>query len=191
LTGLLGVPTRGPIPLVPYDPAWPVRYEHHRQRISNALGSHLLQIHHIGSTSVPGLSAKPIVDILAVVPDPSVESAFVPALTSLGFHLRVREPSFDEHRMLRTEGKDVHLHVFPPNSAEIRRYLNFRDRLRVNAEDRNRYEGVKQRLAHRDWSDWNDYAEAKSQVIEEIICSGGSIDSAGIRRGAAQDLIVV
>jgi GrpB-like predicted nucleotidyltransferase (UPF0157 family) len=154
---------------VPYDPAWPARYAHHAAIICAALGQALLRIEHIGSTSVPGLAAKPIIDILAVVPQSADESSYLPALEAVGYQLRVREPSFFEHRMLRTPERDVHIHFFSPDSPEIDRYLVFRDRLRANAEDRARYEAVKRRLAARSWNHMNEYAQAKTDVIESIL----------------------
>ena len=168
-TGLLGSPDQGPVLLVAYDQTWANRFEHHREVIERELGELLLQIHHIGSTAVPGLSAKPIVDILAVVADSANESSYVPLLEAAGYRLRVREPNFEEHRMFQSLAKDVHLHVFSSGSAEIARYLVFRDRLRTSSTDRRRYERVKQELASRDWQDRNDYAAAKSEIVEGII----------------------
>ncbi|MFL5537455.1 MAG: GrpB family protein [Longimicrobiaceae bacterium] len=157
------------IVIAEYDPAWPARYEAHARVIRDALGGTLLRIEHVGSTSVPGLAAKPIIDILAVVPDSADESAYVPQLGAAGYSLRVREPDFFEHRMLRTAARDVHLHVYSPGAPEIGRMTAFRDRLRRNAEDRARYEAVKRRLAAQRWPDMNAYADAKTEVVESII----------------------
>ena len=157
-----------------YDPAWPLQYEIHARAIRRALGSALLRIEHIGSTSVPGLAAKPIIDILAVVPDSADESSYVPQLGAFGYLLRVREPDFFEHRMLRTAGRDVHIHVFSPETPEIGRNITFRDRLRRSAEDRARYEAVKRQLARRKWPDMNAYAEAKTGIIESILAAAGA-----------------
>lgn len=155
-----------------YDPAWPERYETLARAIRDVLGGTLLRIEHVGSTSVPGLAAKPIIDILAVVADSADEASYVPPLTAIGYELRVREPDFHEHRMLRTPARDVHLHVYSPGAAaEIDRLLAFRDRLRSNAEDRARYEAVKRRLASQRWPDMNAYADAKTEVVERIIAA--------------------
>jgi GrpB-like predicted nucleotidyltransferase (UPF0157 family) len=160
-----------------YDPAWPERFRREAAKIRAALGEAALAIEHIGSTSVPGLSAKPIVDILLVVEDSSNETSYVPALEGAGYVLRVRERDFHEHRMLRTAAKDVHVHVFSPGSPEIERYLLLRDRLRRDAEDRALYARTKRDLATRDWPSMQHYAEAKTEVIEGIIARAAAARS--------------
>ena len=152
-----------------YDPAWPERFRREAAKIRAALGEAALAIEHIGSTAVPGLSAKPIVDVLLVVEDSSDEASYVPALEGAGYVLRVREREFHEHRMLRTAARDVHVHVFSPGSPEIDRYLLLRDHLRRNEEDRELYARTKRELASRDWPSMQHYAEAKTEVIEGII----------------------
>ena len=152
-----------------YDPAWPERFRREAEKIRAALGEAALTIEHIGSTAVPGLSAKPIVDVLLVVEDSSNETSYVPALEGAGYVLRVRERDFHEHRMLRTAARDVHLHVYSPSSPEIDRYLLLRDHLRRNEEDRELYARTKRALATRDWPSMQHYAEAKTEVIEGII----------------------
>jgi GrpB-like predicted nucleotidyltransferase (UPF0157 family) len=114
------------IVIAAYDPAWQERFRREEARIRAALGAAALSVEHIGSTSVPGLAAKPIVDILLVVEDSADEASYVPALEGAGYVLRVREPDFYEHRMFRTPAKDVHLHVFSAGSPEIERYLLLR-----------------------------------------------------------------
>jgi GrpB-like predicted nucleotidyltransferase (UPF0157 family) len=170
-TGLIGGIEKCEIKLFEYDPDWPNQFAKHAQMISDALGSVLLRIEHIGSTSVPGLAAKPVIDILAVVPDSANESAYLPPLEAAGYVLRVREPDWNEHRMFRTPEKDVHIHVHSDGCPEIQRNLVFRDRLRKNAEDRKRYEQTKRALAAEDWPDMNAYARAKTEVIEIIIAA--------------------
>lgn len=156
---------------------WPRQFEKHARAIRDALGSTLLRIEHIGSTSVPGLAAKPIIDILAVVPNSADESSYVPQLTAAGYSLRVREPNFFEHRMLRTATHDVHVHVYSPDAPEVGRTITFRNRLRGSVEDRARYETVKRRLATQSWSDMNEYAEAKTGVIESILATAVAGDA--------------
>jgi GrpB-like predicted nucleotidyltransferase (UPF0157 family) len=160
-----------------YDPAWPERFRQEAKKIRAALGEAALAIEHIGSTSVPGLAAKPIVDILLVVEDSSDEASYVPALERAGYVLRVRERDFHEHRMFRTVAKDVHVHVFSPGSPEIDRYLLLRDRLRNNEEDRELYARTKRDLATRDWPSMQHYAEAKTGVIEGIIARAAAARS--------------
>jgi GrpB-like predicted nucleotidyltransferase (UPF0157 family) len=157
------------IVIADYDPAWPERFAKEETNIRAALGGAALSVEHIGSTSVPGLAAKPIVDILLVVEDSGDEASYLPALEEAGYVLRVREPDFDEHRMFRTPEKDVHVHVYSAGSKEIRRYLLLRDHLRKNEEDRELYAGTKGELASRDWPSMNHYAEAKTEVIEGIL----------------------
>lgn len=167
--GLIGGRERRCVEIHEYDERWPGMFEQHASKIREALGGVALRIEHIGSTSVPGLAAKPIIDILVVVADPRDEAGYLPALQGAGYELRVREPEFDEHRMVRTPERNVHVHIFPPQSREIGRYLAFRNRLRSNAEDRSAYEHVKRRLAERKWADMNDYADAKTEVVEAIL----------------------
>jgi GrpB-like predicted nucleotidyltransferase (UPF0157 family) len=157
------------IVMMDYDPTWAERFRQEETKIRATLGEAALAIEHIGSTSVPGLAAKDIVDILLVVEDSSDEASYVPALESAGYVLRVREPDFHGHRMFRTPAKDVHVHVFSPGSSEIERYLLLRDHLRENDEDRELYARTKRDLASRDWPIMQHYAEAKTEVIEGII----------------------
>jgi len=152
-----------------YDPVWPERFRQEEARIRAALGRTALSIEHIGSTSVPRLAAKPIVDILLVVEDSANEASYLPALEEAGYVLRVREPDFDEHRLLRTPQKDVHVHVFSAGSPEIRRYLLLRDRLRQDEGERELYAQTKRELASKDWPSVDHYAEAKTEIIEGII----------------------
>ena len=126
----------------------------------------MLSVEHIGSTAVPGLAAKPIVDMLLVVHDVTDEGAYVTPLEQEGFVLRVREP---RHRMLRTTEKDVHIHVFEPESPEIMDYRDLRDWLRINEADRDLYASTKKKLAQQQWSDLNYYSDAKSSVVQQIL----------------------
>ena len=154
------------IVVVDYDGSWPARFEEVRDRVTTALGPVALDVRHIGSTSVPELAAKPIVDVLLTVPDVADEAAYLPALETLGLVLRVREPG---HRMLRTPARDVHLHVLAPDDPAVTDYLDLRDWLRRSPEDRARYAATKRALAERSWTDMNEYAEAKSPVIAEVL----------------------
>ena len=143
----------------------------HAKIIGDALGSAAWRIEHIGSTSVPGLAAKPIIDILVVVKDSADESLYLRQMEAAGYVLRVREPDWYEHRMFRTPDKDVHVHIYSDGCPEITRTLTFRDRLRRNSDDRTRYEQTKRQLATQDWSDMNAYAQAKTVVIEDVIAA--------------------
>ena len=170
-TGMIGGAEKREIKIVEYDPDWPKRFEAHAKVIADALGGSALLIEHIGSTSVPGLAAKPIIDILVVVADSADESAYLPQLEAAGYVLRVREPDWNEHRMFRTPEHDVHVHVYSAGCPEIERNLTFRDRLRRNTDDRDRYERTKRELAAKEWPDMNAYADAKTEVIESILAA--------------------
>jgi len=159
------------IRIVDYDPRWPELFDRHHQAIARALGDRALRIEHIGSTSVPGLAAKPVVDILLVVADSADEDSYARQLESAGYQLRIREPEFLEHRLFKPSAGDVNLHVLTAGSPEIERLILFRDRLRVNTVDRCRYEAAKRQLATRAWDDTDAYATAKTQVVEEIIAA--------------------
>ena len=166
---LIGGIEKREIVIVDYDPLWPEKFLRHAAIISQALGPKAHVIEHVGSTSVPGLAAKPIIDIDVLVEDASNEAAYLPALLAAGYVLRVREPDWHEHRMFRTPELDVHIHIFSTGCVEVARHLAFRNRLRSHAEDRLRYEALKRNLAKEDWPDMNAYARAKSEVVEEII----------------------
>jgi GrpB-like predicted nucleotidyltransferase (UPF0157 family) len=165
---LVGGRERREIVIVEYEPGWAVRFENERARILAALGERALTIEHVGSTAVPGLAAKPIVDVLVAVADPGDESLAAP-LEAAGYELRVRERG---HRMFRTPARDVHVHLWAAGDAEVERTLRFRDRLRADAADRAAYERLKRELAAREWSDMNAYAEAKDPLIREILARG-------------------
>jgi GrpB-like predicted nucleotidyltransferase (UPF0157 family) len=170
-TGLIGGLEKREIKIVDYNEEWPMKFDAHARVIAGALGKAALRIEHVGSTSVPGLAAKPIIDILVVVQDSADELTYLPRLEVAGYVLRVREPEWNEHRMFRTHGGDVHVHIYSDGCLEIQRVLTFRDHLRININDRRRYEQTKRELAAREWSDMNEYADAKSGVIESIIAA--------------------
>lgn len=164
-----------PVIVEDYDPRWPSWFEQNRAKITAALGERALLVEHTGSTSVPGLAAKPVIDILLVVADSADEGGYLPALEAAGYCLRIREPDWLEHRLLRRrvadgDPHDVNLHVFAHRYAadEITRMLGFRDWLRTHDEDRDRYAAVKRELAKRRWKYVQHYADAKTEVIREI-----------------------
>jgi GrpB-like predicted nucleotidyltransferase (UPF0157 family) len=159
----------GQIELANYDPAWPGLFEREAQRIREALGERVLVLEHTGSTSVPGLAAKPIVDITLAVPDSADEDAYVPELEGAGYVLRIREPEWYEHRVFRGQDTKVNLHVFSDGCPEIDRMLRFREHLRANEADRELYERTKRDLAAKEWDYVQDYADAKTAVVEEIL----------------------
>jgi GrpB-like predicted nucleotidyltransferase (UPF0157 family) len=160
---LIGGIERPVIEVVDYDLAWAQPFTHEAAKIHAALGGHEQLLEHIGSTAVPGLAAKPIIDLLLVIDDAANESSYLPTLEAAGYVLRVREPDFYEHRMLRTSAKDVHVHVFSPDSPEIGRNLMLRDWLRRDAADPALYARTKRRLAARSWPTMQHYAASSVQ----------------------------
>jgi GrpB-like predicted nucleotidyltransferase (UPF0157 family) len=176
-TGLIGGLEKRAIVIDDYNTDWPEKFETHRRLIADALGHTALRIEHIGSTSVPGLAAKPIIDIVVVVQDSTNESTYLPQLEAARYVLRVREPEWNEHRMFKTPAQDVHVHIYSKGCPEIQRNLLFRDRLRRNSDDRRRYEQVKRELAAKEWPDMNAYADAKTEVVESIISAALSEES--------------
>jgi GrpB-like predicted nucleotidyltransferase (UPF0157 family) len=162
-------PLAAPILLVEYDPQWPERFQQEAQLIRTVLGRHALRVEHVGSTSIPGLTAKPIVDIILVVADSRDEKGYAPALEKAGYQLRIREPAWHEHRMFKGANNEVNLHVFSTGCPEIDRMLDFRDWLRANEEDRELYARTKRTLAQEEWKYTQNYADAKTAVIEQIL----------------------
>lgn len=168
------LPGKGPtsdIRIVPYDPDWPALYDNFHEMITRVLGDDILSIDHIGSTAVPGLSAKPIIDITITVPNPARENEWVPKLEAVGFDLTVREPWWHEHRMMRYTSPAAHLHVFGSAAPEPIRHRLFRDWLISRPKDRNLYEQSK--FAASDEKDRlgqhvMDYNTRKEHVIHEI-----------------------
>jgi GrpB-like predicted nucleotidyltransferase (UPF0157 family) len=163
---LVGGRERRQIAVVDYDPSWPDRFQRHKTRITAALGPTARRIEHIGSTAVPDLAAKPIVDIVVAIDNMGDDTSYGPALERAGYVLRVRE---EGHQMFRTPELDVHIHIWPDESAEITRHLLFRDWLRFDLGDRRAYEELKRSLAQRDWEDMNHYANAKTALIADIM----------------------
>lgn len=160
----------GQVTLVEYDPAWPEMFRHEEARIRDALGDRALRVEHVGSTSIPGIIAKPCIDILLVVIDAGNDDAYVPDLQDAGYVLRISEDLDDwgPHRVFKGPEVNLNLHVLSEGSPEIRRFLEFRDWLRTHPEDRNRYAEVKRSLANNRWQHMQDYADAKDDVVREI-----------------------
>jgi GrpB-like predicted nucleotidyltransferase (UPF0157 family) len=160
---------------VDYDPKWPELFGREAVRIRAALGRRALRIEHTGSTAVPGLVAKPIIDMLLVVIDSADEDAYVRDLEAPGYVLRIRETNWFEHRMFNGPDTEINLHVFSSGCPEIDRILMFRDWLRSNAADRDLYARTKLALARQEWKYVQNYADAKTVVIEEIIARAGRL----------------
>jgi GrpB-like predicted nucleotidyltransferase (UPF0157 family) len=164
---VLGPPKPTVVEIMPYDEEWPARYAALDLEIRAALGPVALDVDHVGSTSVPGLAAKDIIDIDLTVADPTDENRYVPPLERLGYVLTVREPSFHEHRCLTLPDPNVNLHVFGPDCPESIRHRMFRDWLRSHPDDRELYERAK-RLAVPGGGHVMDYNRRKQDVLREI-----------------------
>jgi len=159
----------GPVLLVDHDPAWATAFEREATRIRGALGAQVRLLEHVGSTSVPGLPAKPIIDIVLAVPDSTDEEAYVPPMEAAGYVLRIREPQWFEHRLFKGTDPASNIHVFTDGTAEIDRMLAFRDWLRSHDDDRSLYERTKRDLAAREWKYVQHYADAKTDVVAAIM----------------------
>lgn len=162
-------PVAGKIAVVEYDPRWPEIFAGEAERIRHALGECALRIEHAGSTAVPGLSAKPVIDIVLVVADSRDESAYAPALQAVGYRLCIREPEWFEHRMFKGSQQETSLHLFSRDCPEVDRMLVFRDWLRGNVADRDLYASAKLTLRQKHWERVQDYADAKTSVVEQIM----------------------
>jgi len=158
-----------PIFLAPYDAAWPRAFEALAGRIRSALGDGVVLLEHAGSTSVPGLAAKPVIDVVLAVEDSRAEAGYVPALEGQGFQLHIREPDWFQHRLLKPRDVAANVHVFTRGCEEVDRMLAFRDWLRVDERDRAKYERAKRELAARTWRHVQDYADAKTAIVREIV----------------------
>lgn len=172
-------PLSGQIRIVDYDPSWPELFAREARRISSALGGQVLGIEHVGSTSVPELAAKPVIDLLLVVANSADEAAYVPALEAAGYVLRIREPNWQEHRNFKGPDTAINLHVFSSGCPEIDRMLLFRNWLRANPADRDLYARTKRALAQKEWKYVQNYADAKTAVVEEIISRARNAVQAG------------
>lgn len=130
------------------DPSWSTRYDALAADLRAALGDLVVALNHVGSTSVPGLAAKPIIDIDLVVPDPRDEAAYVAPIQALGYVHWLREPDWHQHRLFKLlEEPRVHLHVFGPDCPEVVRHQMFRDWLTNHPDDRDRYAAAKRSAA--------------------------------------------
>jgi GrpB-like predicted nucleotidyltransferase (UPF0157 family) len=153
-----------------YDPSWPQRFETLRARIAAALGERVSVIEHVGSTAVPGLAAKPIIDIDVVLRSATDLPEVIARLASLGYEHR-GNLGIPGREAFRTPPSDWphHLYVCPPDSEEYRRHLSFRDHLRRHLEDANAYAALKRRLAGTCGDDREAYTLGKSGFVSEIL----------------------
>ncbi len=178
-------PLTAPIVVSDYDPEWSASFEREAARIRAILGARVGLLEHAGSTSVPGLPAKPIIDIILAVPDSSDEATYVAPLETAGYVLRIREPEWFEHRVLKGPDTDINLHVFTVGCPEIDQMLLFRDWLRHHPEERDRYAAAKRDLAKREWKFVQSYADAKTVVVHQILARARDAATRGARARSA------
>jgi GrpB-like predicted nucleotidyltransferase (UPF0157 family) len=164
----VGSPRRRSIVVVPYDEAWTDRFAAIEAQVRGALADRVLALSHVGSTAVPGLAAKPVIDVDLTVADSADEPAYLPDLEVAGFSLRVREPDWEQHRLLTDPGLSVNLHVFSAGSPELQRHLLFRDWLRTHPDDRAAYASLKAELAARGFTDVMEYNNHKAALVYDI-----------------------
>ena len=165
-----GMPVHNaPIQLVEYRVEWPALFIREADRVRATLGARVLMLEHVGSTSVPGLAAKPIIDMILAVADSADEPAYVPAMESAGYVLHIREPEWHQHRLFKGPDTNINLHIYSFGCPEIDKMLRFRDWLRGSDADRDLYERTKRDLAQQTWKYVQNYADAKTTVVEQII----------------------
>src|ERR1700722_1951439 len=158
-----------PIQLMDYGAEWPALFIREAERVRAVLGERVLMIEHVGSTSVPGLAAKPIIDIILAVADSADEPAYVPAMESAGYLFHIRGPEWYQHRLAKGPDTSINLHVYSFGCPEMDKMLMFRDWLRSNDADREIYERTKRDLAKQTWKYVQNYADAKTSVVDEIV----------------------
>lgn len=160
--------SQGPVVVVPSDPTWPDQFEVVAAKVGSALGDRALSVEHVGSTAVPDLWAKPMIDVDLVVEDSAREESYVPDLEVAGFVLRAREPDWHEHRVFRGVDPVSILHVWSPESQELARHIVFRDWLRTHPDDRTAYGALKAELSTRGFTDAMDYNNHKAELVYDI-----------------------
>ena len=162
-------PLDGRVLIVDYDPQWAELFEREAARIRGVLAGGRCELSMSARRPSLALPAKPVIDIVLVVTDSADETAYVPVLAAAGYRLHVREADWYEHRMFKGPDTDINLHTFSAGCPEIDRMLMFRDWLRVNPTDRQLYARTKFDLAQREWTFVQNYADAKSAVIDDIM----------------------
>lgn len=165
-------PGRRGLHIVDYNPSWANDFSELQSRIRTALGPSALNIHHVGSTSVPGLSARSVIDVDLVVADPADEASYVPALEAAGFTLYFRQPAYYGHRFFGCQTPDTNIHVYGPDCPDVARHLILREWLSKHPEDRDKYAAVKREVAvvaEEKGETGNQYGKRKEWVIREIL----------------------
>jgi GrpB-like predicted nucleotidyltransferase (UPF0157 family) len=158
--------------IVAYDPGWAERFREEASRIAHIFGLELLSIHHIGSTSIPGMSAKPIIDIMPVVRDISKVERFNDGMIQLGY-TPMGEYGIAGRRHF-VKGADVrthHVHSYEPENPEVKWHLDFRDYLIAHEDDARRYAQLKASLASKHRHDLEAYTQGKAAFIKGVLAA--------------------
>jgi GrpB-like predicted nucleotidyltransferase (UPF0157 family) len=157
-----------PVRVVEHDPEWVEQFAYLRAHVEAALGGRALAVHHVGSTAVSGLWAKPTIDVDLIVADPAWEEDYLPDLERAGFRLTIREPEWEEHRCLTFAAPDCSLHVVGPDAIEPRRHLVFREWLATHPKERSVYAAQKRELAREGLAEVRDYDNRKAGLAYDI-----------------------
>jgi GrpB-like predicted nucleotidyltransferase (UPF0157 family) len=166
------VPAEEPVVIVPYDSSWPGRFARLGTALRNALGATALRIDHIGSTAVPGLASKPVIDIQISVASLGPLDAYQVPLAGLGYRFHPDNPDLTKRFFREPAGeRRTHIHVREIGSWSEQLALLFRDYLRAHAEDADRYAELKYRLAAAYGRDREGYTEAKGPLIWKIVAN--------------------
>lgn len=165
------------IALSPHDPTWASSFDRIDAQIRDVLGDDALTVEHVGSTAVPGLLAKAVIDVLLVVADSTCEQAYREPLRKAEFEFQLREPAWHEHRLFKRTDPTSNLHVFSAGCPEIERMLRFRDLLRSHPSSREAYQSRKRELATMTWESVQEYADAKASTVESLLASTGGSDT--------------
>lgn len=167
--------TCNPVVIVDYDPLWPQQFKELRSRIASLLDAMASAIEHVGSTAVPGLAAKPIIDIDVLLRSAMDLPAVITRLASAGYEHR-GDLGIAGREAFRIPPNDIshHLYVCPPCSHEYRRHIAFRDYLRSHPDHADAYASLKREFARKFGNDREAYNQSKSQFVEEILHRAGT-----------------
>jgi len=163
-------PEREEIELVPHIPEWEALFKKEAERLSSVLGDTLLQIHHIGSTAIPGILAKPIVDILPTVKDIHAVDRLTPSLEALGYEAKGEFGMPGRRYFIKSQdGKRLfNVHIFEEGHPDVERHLRFRDYMRSHPEDAAAYSDLKKELVKQSSDDMERYCWGKEDFVKAI-----------------------
>jgi GrpB-like predicted nucleotidyltransferase (UPF0157 family) len=157
-----------PVVLVPHDPRWARAFEEARAAIMVACGECVLDVLHVGSTAIPGIAAKPVIDMMALLRRHEDGFACVPAMAASGFEFRGEAGLGGRHFFRKGHPRTQHVHMYQSDHPEVGRHVRFRDYLRQHPDEASAYEALKRALATRFGSDRRAYSDAKSEFCARI-----------------------